>query len=176
MKIPMLLTSHDQLGNTDPKTGFWLEEFAAPTFVFRDADVQLTLASPKGGQRPIDPKSGLPENQTPAKQDSAAQKALSQTVRLADVKAEDYDKSILCGWARPMWDLAESTDSIALIESFGVVTSLKEERENSASRIFLNDRHCLAPHVHRRRAKGSVRPCRSEMTLDVESVVGGCVS
>ena len=95
MKILMVLTSHDQLGNTGRKTGFWLEEFAAPYFVFRDADVQLTLASPKGGQPPIDPKSDLPENQTPAmarfKQDQAAQKALSQTVMLADVKAEDYD-------------------------------------------------------------------------------------
>jgi hypothetical protein len=81
MKILMVLTSHDQLGNTGRKTGFWLEEFAAPYFVFQDADVQLTLASPKGGQPPIDPKSDLPENQTPAmarfKQDPAAQKALS---------------------------------------------------------------------------------------------------
>jgi putative intracellular protease/amidase len=122
MKILMVLTSHDQLGNTGRKTGFWLEEFAAPYFVFRDADVQLTLASPKGGQPPIDPKSDLPENQTPAmarfKQDQAAQKALSQTVRLADVKAEDYDTVFYVGGHGPMWDLAESTDSIALIESF----------------------------------------------------------
>jgi putative intracellular protease/amidase len=122
MKIVMVLTSHDQLGNTGRKTGFWLEEFAAPYFVFRDADVQLTLASPKGGQPPIDPKSDLPENQTPAmarfKQDQAAQKALSQTVRLADVKAEDYDTVFYVGGHGPMWDLAESTDSIALIESF----------------------------------------------------------
>ena len=90
MKILMVLTSHDQLGNTGRKTGFWLEEFAAPYFVFRDAGVQLTLASPKGGQPPVDPKSDLPENQTPAmarfKQDQAAQKALSQTVMLADMK------------------------------------------------------------------------------------------
>ena len=79
MKILMVLTSHDRLGNTGRKTGFWLEEFAAPYFVFRDAGVELTLASPKGGQPPIDPKSDLPENQTPAmtrfKQDTAAQKA-----------------------------------------------------------------------------------------------------
>ena len=83
MKILMVLTSHDQLGNTGRTTGFWLEEFAAPYFVFRDAGVQLTLASPKGGQPPIDPKSDLPENQTDAmarfKKDAAAQKALSQT-------------------------------------------------------------------------------------------------
>ena len=122
MKILMVLTSHDQLGNTGRKTGFWLEEFAAPYFVFRDADVQLTLTSPKGGQPPIDPKSDLPENQTPAmarfKQDQAAQKALSQTVRLADVKAEDYDTVFYVGGHGPMWDLAESADSIALIESF----------------------------------------------------------
>ncbi len=122
MKILMVLTSHDQLGNTGRKTGFWLEEFAAPYFVFRDADVQLTLASPKGGQPPIDPKSDLPENQTPAmarfKQDQAAQKALSQTVMLADVKAKDYDTVFYVGGHGPMWDLAESTDSIALIESF----------------------------------------------------------
>jgi putative intracellular protease/amidase len=122
MKILMVLTSHDQLGDTGRKTGFWLEEFAAPYFVFRDAGVQLTLASPKGGQPPVDPKSDLPENQTPAmarfKQDAAAQKALSQTVRLADVKSQDYDTVFYVGGHGPLWDLAENTDSIALIESF----------------------------------------------------------
>ena len=122
MKILMVLTSHDQLGDTGRKTGFWLEEFAAPYFVFRDAGVQLTLASPKGGQPPVDPKSDLPENQTPAmarfKQDAAAQKALSQTVRLSDVKSQDYDTVFYVGGHGPLWDLAENTDSIALIESF----------------------------------------------------------
>jgi putative intracellular protease/amidase len=122
MKILMVLTSHDQLGNTGRKTGFWLEEFAAPYFVFRDAGVNLTLASPKGGQPPLDPKSDLPESQTPAmsrfKQDAAAQKALSQTVKLADVKAEDYDTVFYVGGHGPMWDLAESQVSIALLESF----------------------------------------------------------
>ena len=122
MRILMVLTSHDQLGNTGRKTGFWLEEFAAPYFVFRDADVQLTLASPKGGQPPIDQKSDLPENQTPAmarfKQDAAAQKALSQTVKLADMRAEDYDTIFYVGGHGPMWDLVDNTDSIALIESF----------------------------------------------------------
>jgi putative intracellular protease/amidase/catechol 2,3-dioxygenase-like lactoylglutathione lyase family enzyme len=122
MKIVMVLTSHDQLGNTGRKTGFWLEEFAAPYFVFRDAGVQLTLASPKGGQPPIDPKSDLPENQTPAmarfKKDEAAQKALAHTVKLADVKAEDFDAVFYSGGHGPMWDLAESPDSIALLESF----------------------------------------------------------
>ncbi|HTC37224.1 MAG TPA: type 1 glutamine amidotransferase domain-containing protein [Bryobacteraceae bacterium] len=122
MKIVMVLTSHDQLGNTGRKTGFWLEEFAAPYFVFRDAGVQLTLASPKGGQPPIDPKSDLAENQTPAmtrfKQDQAAQLALSQTVKLADVKSEDYETVFYVGGHGPMWDLAESPVSIALLESF----------------------------------------------------------
>jgi putative intracellular protease/amidase len=122
MKILMVLTSHDVLGNTGHKTGFWLEEFAAPYFVFRDAGIQLTLASPKGGQPPLDPKSDLPENQTPAmmrfKQDPTAQKALSQTVKLADQKAEDFDTVFYVGGHGPMWDLAESPVSIASLESF----------------------------------------------------------
>jgi putative intracellular protease/amidase/catechol 2,3-dioxygenase-like lactoylglutathione lyase family enzyme len=122
MKILMVLTSHDKLGNTGKPTGFWLEEFAAPYFVFRDAGVQLTLASPKGGQPPLDPKSDLPENQTPAmarfKKDAAAQKALANTVKLADMKAEDFDTVFYPGGHGPMWDLAESADSIALLEAF----------------------------------------------------------
>jgi putative intracellular protease/amidase len=122
MKIVMVLTSHDQLGNTGRTTGFWLEEFAAPYFVFRDAGIELTLASPKGGQPPVDPKSDLPENQTPAmsrfKQDAAAQKALANTVKLGDVKSDDYDTVFYVGGHGPMWDLAESPVSIALIESF----------------------------------------------------------
>jgi putative intracellular protease/amidase len=122
MKILMVLTSHDQLGDTGLKTGFWLEEGAAPYFVFRDAGVQLTLASPNGGQPPIDPKSDRPENQTPAqarfKRDVEAQKAFANTVRLADVKAEDFDTIFYPGGHGPMWDLAESPVSIALLESF----------------------------------------------------------
>src|SRR5579863_8999069 len=122
MKIVMVLTSHDQLGNTGRKTGFWLEEFAAPYYVFSDAGVELTLTSPKGGQPPIDPKSDAPENQTPAmarfKQDAAAQKALSQTIPLATVKSENYDTVFYSGGHGPMWDLAESPASIALLESF----------------------------------------------------------
>jgi putative intracellular protease/amidase len=122
MKILMVFTSHDQLGNTGLKTGFWLEEGAAPYFVFRDAGVQLTLASPTGGQPPIDPKSDLPENQTSAmarfKQDEAAQKAFAATVRLADVRAEAFDTVFYPGGHGPMWDLAESPESIALLESF----------------------------------------------------------
>jgi putative intracellular protease/amidase len=122
MKILMILTSHDQLGATGKKTGFWLEEFAAPYFVFRDAGVELTLASPKGGQPPLDPKSDVAANQTPAmarfKQDEAAQKALATTLRLADMKAEDFDTIFYVGGHGPMWDLAESPESIALLESF----------------------------------------------------------
>jgi putative intracellular protease/amidase len=114
----MVLTSHDVLGNTGRKTGFWLEEFAAPYFVFRDAGVQLT----EGGQPPVDPKSDLPENQTPAlsrfKQDPRAQRELSQTAKLADQKAEAFDTVFYVGGHGPMWDLAESPVSIALLESF----------------------------------------------------------
>jgi putative intracellular protease/amidase len=122
MKILMVLTSHDQLGNTGRKTGFWLEEFAAPYFVFRDAGVELTLGSPTGGQPPIDPKSDLPENQTEAmtrfKKDAAAQEALSHTIKLADAKSQDYETIFYVGGHGPMWDLVDNTVSIALIESF----------------------------------------------------------
>src|SRR5690348_11659134 len=122
MKILMVLTSHDQLGDTGRKTGFWLEEFAAPYFVFRDAEVELTLASPKGGQPPIDPKSDLPENQTDAmarfKKDVTAQKALSQTRKLSDMKSGEFDTIFYVGGHGPMWDLVDNPDSIALIESF----------------------------------------------------------
>src|SRR5277367_6054217 len=111
MKILMVLTSHDQLGNTGRKTGFWLEEFAAPYYVFRDAGVVLTLASPKGGQPPLDPKSDSPKNQTPAmtrfKKDRAAQEELAHTVKLSDAIAEDFDSVFYPGGHGPMWDLAE---------------------------------------------------------------------
>jgi putative intracellular protease/amidase len=103
MKILMVLTSHDQLGETGHKTGFWLEEFAAPYFVFRDAGVELTLASPNGGQPPPDPMSDLAESQTPAmtrfKKDEEVQKSLSQISKLADMRAVDFD-TVLYGWAR----------------------------------------------------------------------------
>ena len=122
MKILMVLTSHDQLGNTGRKTGFWLEEFAAPYFVFKDAGVELTLASPKGGQPPLDPKSDLPENQTPAmtrfKEDKTAQQALANTVTLSSVNSEDFDTVFYPGGHGPMWDLAEDPISVALLESF----------------------------------------------------------
>jgi putative intracellular protease/amidase len=122
MRVLMVLTSHDQLGSTGRKTGFWLEEFAAPYFVFRDAGVELTLASPIGGQPPIDPKSDLPENQTPAmarfKQDPEAQKELSHTAKLSDMRSKDFDSIFYVGGHGPMWDLADNADSIRLIESF----------------------------------------------------------
>jgi putative intracellular protease/amidase len=122
MRILMVLTSHDKLGDTGRKTGFWLEEFAAPYYVFRDAGVELTLASVKGGQPPIDPKSDLPENQTAAmtrfKQDPIAQKDLASTVPIKGVRAENFDAVFYPGGHGPMWDLADNPDSIALIESF----------------------------------------------------------
>src|SRR4029077_18169016 len=101
MKILMVLTSHDTLGNTGRKTGIWLEEFAAPYYTFFDAGVELTLASPKGGQTPIDPKSDRPENQTPAttrfKQGPAAQRVLANTVKLAALRSEDFDTIFYVG-------------------------------------------------------------------------------
>ncbi|NJC45956.1 type 1 glutamine amidotransferase domain-containing protein [Xanthomonas arboricola] len=122
MKILMVLTSHDQLGDTGKKTGFWLEEFAAPYYVFKDAGADITLVSPKGGQPPLDPKSDEPDAQTEAtkrfKQDTDAQQALASTQRLADVKADDFDAVFYPGGHGPLWDLAEDTDSIALIEAF----------------------------------------------------------
>jgi putative intracellular protease/amidase len=122
MKILMVLTSHDKLGNTGRKTGFWLEEFAAPYFTFLDAGATVTVASPKGGQPPLDPVSDTPEGQTDLtrrfKQDPAAQAVLANTVRLPDVKASAYDAIFYPGGHGPMWDLVDNPDSIALIESF----------------------------------------------------------
>ncbi|MDR6913314.1 putative intracellular protease/amidase [Pseudomonas sp. 3296] len=122
MKILMVLTSHDQLGDTGKKTGFWLEEFAAPYFAFKDAGAQLTLASPKGGQPPLDPKSDEPDFQTEAthrfRKDSAAQAALASTAVLSTVRPEDYDAVFYPGGHGPLWDLAEDSYSIALIEAF----------------------------------------------------------
>ncbi|MBY2918773.1 type 1 glutamine amidotransferase domain-containing protein [Rhizobium leguminosarum] len=122
MKILMVFTSHDTLGSTGRKTGFWLEEGAAPYYVFRDAGVDLTLVSPKGGQPPIDPKSDLPENQTPAmtrfKADEAAQKVFASTKKLSEVRSEDFDAIFYPGGHGPMWDLVDNPESIKLIESF----------------------------------------------------------
>ena len=122
MKILMVLTSHDILGNTGRKTGFWLEEFAAPYYVFTDQGVDVTVVSPKGGQPPIDPKSDDPDNQTPAqtrfKADPAALNVLAHTRRLDSVSSEDFDTVFYSGGHGPMWDLAEDPVSVKLIESF----------------------------------------------------------
>ncbi len=121
-KILMVLTSHDQLGNTGQKTGFWLEEFAAPYYLFKDAGAQVTLVSPLGGQPPIDPKSHAPDAQTDATRrfnaDAQAQAALSSTLPLGQVRAQDFDAVFYPGGHGPLWDLAEDASSIALIESF----------------------------------------------------------
>jgi len=120
MKILIVLTSHDELGNTGQKTGFWLEEFASPYYVFKDANVDITLASPKGGRPPLDPKSDEPDFQTEAterfKHDADAQALLDNTVTLADVSADDYDAVFYPGGHGPLWDLAEDSNSIKLIE------------------------------------------------------------
>lgn len=121
-KILMVLTSHDQLGNTGKKTGFWIEEFAAPYYTFTDKGVKVTLASPKGGQPPIDPKSDEPQAQTPAtirfKKDLQLQEILSHTHKLSEVKADDYDAVFYPGGHGPLWDLATDKNSIKLIEDF----------------------------------------------------------
>ena len=157
MKILMVLTSHDKLGNTGRKTGFWLEEFAAPYFVFRDAGVALTLASPKGGQPPIDPKSDLPENQTPAmarfKQDKAAQKALAQTKKLGDVKSQDYDTVFFVGGHGPMWDIVDNPQSISLIESF-YETGKPVAAVCHSSAVFHRVMHDGVPLIKGRRVTG----------------------
>jgi putative intracellular protease/amidase len=121
MKILMVLTSHDKLGDTGRKTGFWLEELAAPYFVFRDAGVEVVLASPKGGQPPLDPKSNEPSFQTELthrfEADAAANAQLASTLRLDSVKQKDYDSVFYPGGHGPMWDLAEDKNSIMLLES-----------------------------------------------------------
>lgn len=121
MNVLMVLTSHEQLGDTGKKTGFWLEEFAAPYYVLKDAGVDITLASPKGGQPSLDPKSDAPDAQTAAtrrfKSDPAAQAVLGATVKLANVDAGDFDAVFYPGGHGPLWDLAEDKTSIALIEA-----------------------------------------------------------
>lgn len=118
----MVLTSHDKLGETGKKTGFWLEEFAAPYYVFKDAGADITLASPKGGKPPLDPSSDTEDAQTEAtdrfKKDSDAQGRLDGTVGLSTIKADDYDAVFYPGGHGPLWDLAEDQDSISLIEKF----------------------------------------------------------
>ena len=121
MKILMILTSHDELGDTGKKTGFWLEEFAAPYYVFRDAGAEITLASPKGGQPPLDPKSDAPDAQTAAtdrfKNDVDAQAELASTHTLSDIDVTSYDAVFYPGGHGPLWDLAEDNHSVAIIEA-----------------------------------------------------------
>jgi putative intracellular protease/amidase len=122
MRILIVLTSHDQLGDTGNKTGFWLEEFAAPYYRLLDANVELTLASPAGGQPPLDPKSSEKDAQTEATHrfnaDQKAQAVLANTVKLAGVRADDFDAVFYPGGHGPLWDLVENKDSISLIENF----------------------------------------------------------
>jgi len=122
MKILIVLTSHDQLGDTGKKTGFWLEEFAAPYYVLKDSGATITLATPKGGQPPLDPKSDLPENQTELtkrfRQDPSAQDELANTRKLDEVSADDFDAIFYPGGHGPMWDMPDNATSIALIEAF----------------------------------------------------------
>jgi len=118
----MVLTSHSELGSTGKKTGFWIEEFAAPYYVFADAGAEITIASPKGGQPPVDPSSDTPDNQTPAtirfKADEKLQSILSETALLSTVSADDFDAVFYPGGHGPMWDLTSDLDSISLIERF----------------------------------------------------------
>jgi putative intracellular protease/amidase len=120
--VLFVLTSHSDLGNTGEKTGFWIEEFAAPYYLLKDKGIHITLASPKGGQPPIDPKSDAPDAQTPAsiryKSDEETQKVMAHTTKLADVNQNDFDAVFFPGGHGPLWDLAEDKDSIALIMDF----------------------------------------------------------
>ncbi|WBX70394.1 type 1 glutamine amidotransferase domain-containing protein [Tenacibaculum retecalamus] len=121
-KVLFVLTSHEDLGNTGEKTGFWIEEFAAPYYLLKDKGIKITLASPKGGQPPIDPKSASPDFQTPAtvrfNEDKETQEVLSKTIKLETVNQADYDAVFYPGGHESLWDLAEDKNSIALIESF----------------------------------------------------------
>lgn len=118
----MVLTSHSELGDTGEKSGFWVEEFAAPYYVFQDAGAEVTVASPKGGQPPIDPKSEAPESQTPAtqrfKEDQALQALLADTKKVSEVSAKDFDAIFFPGGHGPLWDLYENAPSLQLIEDF----------------------------------------------------------
>ena len=122
MKILVVLTSHDQLGDTDRKTGFWLEEFAAPYYVFKDAGAEITIASPLGGHPPIDPGSEAEYAQTEDtnrfQADESAKAQLASSLKLSDIDASHYDAVFYPGGHGPLWDLTDNTDSITLIENF----------------------------------------------------------
>jgi putative intracellular protease/amidase len=168
MKILMVLTSHDRLGDTGEKTGFWLEEFAAPYYVFKDAGADITLASPKGGQPPLDPKSDDPGAETEAtkrfKADKASQKSLAETQKLSNVSATGFDAIFFPGGHGPLWDLAEDADSKRLIESFA-----KSDRPIGAV--------CHAPAVFRHTKGADGKPLVAEkrvtcFTNSEEAAVG----
>lgn len=122
MKILIVLTSHSELGNTGEKTGFWIEEFATPHYVLADAGAEITIASPKGGQPPVDPKSELADAQTPSTErfykDNVLIDKVAYSLKLSDVKQEDFDAVFYPGGHGPLWDLATDEDSIKLIEAF----------------------------------------------------------
>jgi len=147
MKVLIILTSHDLLGNTGKKTGFWLEEFAAPYYVLLDAGAEITLASPAGGQPPLDPKSEVPDAQSKAtqrfKKDDAAQSALAHTTRLKEIDADGFDAIFYPGGHGPLWDLAEDANSQRIIETF-----ITEDRPLAAV--------CHAPAIfkHTKKADG----------------------
>ncbi|MBM7070067.1 type 1 glutamine amidotransferase domain-containing protein [Actibacterium sp. 188UL27-1] len=156
MKILMVLTSHDELGDTGKKTGFWLEEFAAPYYVLQDAGAEITLASPKGGQPPLDPSSDTADAQTAAterfKGDKAAQKVLSETHILSKIKESEYDAVFYPGGHGPMWDLAEDQDSINLLQAFA-----KDDRPIGAV--------CHAPAIFKHPKRGDGQPLIAGKTV-----------
>jgi len=122
MKVLIVLTSHSELGNTGHKTGFWIEEFTSPYYALKDAGAEITLASPKGGQPPIDPKSAEPANQTEATKrfdnDKGLQQLLANTKKLSEITADDFDAVFFPGGHGPLWDLTNDTNSIQLIQNF----------------------------------------------------------
>jgi len=122
MKVLMVLTSHSELGKTGEKTGFWIEEFASPYYVLADAGAEINIASPNGGQPPVDPKSELQDAQTPATarfyKDYVAIDKVAHTLILGDIKQDDYDAVFYPGGHGPLWDLATDASSIKLIEAF----------------------------------------------------------
>ncbi|HEA19155.1 MAG TPA: type 1 glutamine amidotransferase domain-containing protein [Pseudoalteromonas prydzensis] len=140
-KILIVLTSHAELGDTGHKTGFWIEEFAAPYYAFIDAGAEVTLASVQGGQPPIDPNSTAPDAATDATKrfdnDSAAQTLMANTKLLSEVNASDFDGVFYPGGHGPLWDLVDNTDSIALIEEF-INTEKPVAAVCHASAVFLN--------------------------------------
>jgi len=157
-KILMILTSHSALGNTGEKTGFWVEEFAAPYYVFADAGAEITLASPAGGQPPIDPKSKSPDFQTPSTQrfddDAPLQGKLANTLKLSEVQAADYDAVFYPGGHGPLWDLTDNQYSILLIEEF-IATQKPVAAVCHASAALLNAKDGSGnPIVHNRTITG----------------------